>query len=97
MVNVHASSKYSHSRLCLNSPIVLPILFSVSNISSFHPHKGKDAVKEEGSKLGACGIGLQTVHVLLRCLSQVSTNVMNVSLYKEILGSKKVTQAVTFL
>lgn len=33
-------------------------------------------MQEEGPKLGACGIGLETVHVLLRCLSQVSAIVM---------------------
>ena len=58
MVNVRASSKcnYSHSRLCFNSWIVLPLLFSVSNITNFPPHKAEDTMGKEGPKLGACGM-----------------------------------------
>lgn len=58
MVNVHASCKcdYSHSRLCFNSPVVPPILFSVSNITNFPPQKAEDTLREEGAKLGACGM-----------------------------------------
>ena len=32
-----------------NSPVVLPILFSVSSLTSFHPPVGIDPVKEEGA------------------------------------------------
>lgn len=58
LANVQASSKcnYSHSRLCFNSPIGLPLLFSVSNITNFPPHEAEDTVREEGPKLGACGM-----------------------------------------
>lgn len=44
-----------------NTPVVLPILFSVSSLIRIHPPEGIDTVKEEEASLGECGMGSEDI------------------------------------